>query len=177
MRPRLDGRIIARGDLQAGRAHHERRLAALERAHGPTHPLVAGSHTDLGDISLYLGDCASARASYRRGLKVRVDLDMRPDPELLRLLVGQATCDAIDGEVEDAREGLARVEREQAAIGSAPFVAGRVELARAELSWREKARADARAHASRALEIYVALGEPYRLDADHVRAWLAAHGG
>jgi tetratricopeptide (TPR) repeat protein len=170
------GVAIAQGDLSAGRAHHERRLAALERAHGPTHPLVALSHTDLGDISLYLGDCASARASFRRGLKVRVDLDLRPDADLLRLVVGQATCDAIDGDVDDARDGIARVEREQSVLGSAPFVSGRLEVARAELSWRENDRAAARAHARRALAIYEALGSPYRLDADHVQAWLASHG-
>lgn len=102
---------------------------------------------------------------------------MRPDPDLVRLVVGQTICDAIDGDLDDAREGMARVEHELAENASAPFVAGRLQMARAELSWREKDREGARAHARQALATYEALGSPYRLDTDHVRGWLAAHGG
>jgi len=168
------GVAIALGDLRRGLAHHQRALADNERRFGPTTLTVAYSHTNLGDIAMYLGECDLARASYRRALRIRADLGQPRDDEVVRIAAGQATCDAIDGDVDDAQDGLNRLAKEVAA-GTAPWRRGRLEMLRAALAYRRGNIAAARAHAVAARKHYQSLGPAHTMDVDHTNRWLAEH--
>ncbi len=169
------GVAVALGDLEAGLMHHKKKLAEEERRFGPSTLVVARSHANIGDIAMYLRRCGEAQASYRRALRIRADLGQPRDDEVVRISAGQTVCDAIEGDIGEARDGVRRLEREIAGGNSAPWRGGRLEMIRAELALREDDVVRARVHAGRARSVYESLGPPHLLDVAHVDRWLAAH--
>ncbi|MBL4684132.1 MAG: protein kinase, partial [Nannocystaceae bacterium] len=120
------GVAVALGNLEEGLAHHRAKLGHEEQRYGPSTLQVARTHTTVGDIAMYLRRCDEARASYRRALRIRADLGLPRDDEVVRISAGQAVCDAIDGDLGDARDGLHRLEREVASGTTAPWRGGRL---------------------------------------------------
>jgi len=169
------GVAIALGNLERGLEHHKNVLAEYERRFGPTNEYVVRTQVNVGDIAMYMRRCSEARDAYRRALRIRADLGMERDDDVMRIIVGQATCDAIDGQVADARDGLERVEKEVGTGVTAPWRGGRLEMLRAELALRDGDASEARLHAGRARAIYASLGPAHTMDVDHVDRWLADH--
>lgn len=169
------GVAIALGNLERGLEHHKNVLAEYERRFGPTNEYVVRTQVNVGDIAMYMRRCDEAQDAYRRALRIRADLGMERDDDVMRIVVGQATCDAITGDIDDARDGLARVEKEVGTGATAPWRGGRLEMLRAELSLRDGDLVQARLHADRARAIYASLGPAHTMDVDHVDRWLEDH--
>ncbi|MEM6994640.1 MAG: protein kinase [Myxococcota bacterium] len=169
------GVAVALGDLEKGLVHHRARLAVQEKRFGTSTKVVAQTHANLGDIAMYLRQCDDARASYRRALRIRADLGLPRDDEVVRISAGQTLCDAIDGDLGDARDGVERLEAEVATGRTAPWRTGRLEMIRAELAERDGDRARARRHAIGARAVYQSLGPAHTLDVRHIDRWLEAH--
>ena len=166
--------LVSQSRYAASIEHYERARTRHVTRVGPKHPDVAAASTHLGQAYLLLDDCDNAQKHFGAALRIRSDLSVPPDDALALLLAGSGHCDLMAGDVDAARESIEHAAKLASATEDDELRA-ELELAQAELSWKNGEREAASESARAAVKRLRDLGPAYEHRAKTIETWLAEH--
>jgi eukaryotic-like serine/threonine-protein kinase len=161
-------------ELPEARAMHERVLAIREDVLGPTHPAVATSLNNLGNVLHAMGDNEGARGMYERALAIREQVFGPDHPDFAVSLESMAHAERAAGRLAEALAGYGHaVAITERALGPEhPKLASMLNnLGSAQLQLGE--RAASRSSHARSLAIVERAYGPDSLEASRKLAFLA----